>query len=57
VDECGFAAVRTENIWFMYQVTSAVKPIPAKDAAIQAEDRQYMPAIDNNGWGGIQLLA
>ncbi|MEA5507619.1 class I SAM-dependent methyltransferase [Halotia wernerae UHCC 0503] len=49
----GFEAVRTQDVWWINQVTSGVKPIPAIDAATQKQVQQYTPTsidrtIDNN---------
>ena len=37
----GFAAVRTEDVWFTSQLTSAIKPILAEDTTVQTNIRQY----------------
>jgi ubiquinone/menaquinone biosynthesis C-methylase UbiE len=44
----GFEALRTQDVWWINQVTSGVKPISATDAAAQAKVKQYIPVIDNN---------
>ncbi len=45
----GFEAVRTQDVWWINQVTSGVKPIPVTDAVTQKQVRQYTPtSIDNN---------
>jgi ubiquinone/menaquinone biosynthesis C-methylase UbiE len=53
----GFEAVRTEDVWWIHQVTSGVKPIPITDATTSAKVRQYIPAIDNNNLEGIESPA
>lgn len=49
----GFAAVRTQDIWWIHQLTSGVKPIPAADARNQKKEQIYAQTssdttIDNN---------
>lgn len=39
----GFAAVRTEDVWFTSQLTNGIKPIPVEDATIQRNIRRYTP--------------
>ncbi|WP_414577219.1 methyltransferase domain-containing protein [Anabaena sp. CCY 9402-a] len=53
----GFEAVRTEEVWWIHQVTSGVKPIPLTDATTQGKVRQYRPAIDNNDLEGLESPA
>lgn len=53
----GFEAVRTEDLWWIHQVTSGVKPIPVTDPTTQAKVRQYIPAIDNNNLEGLESPA
>ncbi|MEA5567318.1 class I SAM-dependent methyltransferase [Anabaena sp. UHCC 0399] len=53
----GFEAVRTEEVWWIHQVTSGVKPIPGTDATTQGKVRQYRPAIDNNDLEGLESPA
>ncbi|MDB9345789.1 methyltransferase domain-containing protein [Nodularia spumigena CS-586/05] len=50
----GFEAVRTQDVWWINQVTSGIKPIPVTDANMQNQAREYIPTptdttIDNNG--------
>ncbi len=40
----GFAAVRTEDVWFISQLTSAIKPILAESATAQTDVRHYTPS-------------
>lgn len=54
----GFEAVRTQDVWWINQVTSGIKPIPATDATTQKQVRQYTPrsidsTIDNNDLEGL----
>ncbi len=49
----GFEAVRTQDVWWINQVTSGIKPIPVTDAKMQNQAREYIPTprdttIDNN---------
>lgn len=53
----GFEAVRTEEVWWIHQVTSGIKPIPIKDTTTQAKVRQHIPAIDNNNLEGLESPA
>ncbi|MBD2345651.1 class I SAM-dependent methyltransferase [Anabaena subtropica] len=53
----GFEAVRTEEVWWIHQVSSGVKPIPVKDGTTQAKVRQHIPAIDNNNLEGLESPA
>ena len=39
----GFAAVQTQDVWWINQVTSAVKPILAEDLRSQRTVRHYVP--------------
>jgi ubiquinone/menaquinone biosynthesis C-methylase UbiE len=43
----GFAAVRTEDVWFISQLTSGIKPISAEDPAIQTNIKRYTPASNS----------
>lgn len=43
----GFAAVRTEDVWFISQLTSGIKPISAEDTATQTNMKRYTPTSDN----------
>ncbi|MEM9927946.1 MAG: methyltransferase domain-containing protein [Cyanobacteria bacterium P01_D01_bin.50] len=44
----GFAAVRTEDVWFISQLTRGIKPISAEDATTQTNVRRYAPtSLDN----------
>jgi ubiquinone/menaquinone biosynthesis C-methylase UbiE len=54
----GFEAIQTQNIWWVHQLTSGVKPIPVEDANVQTNVRQYVPtsidsAIENEGLQGF----
>ncbi|MBE9008274.1 methyltransferase domain-containing protein [Fortiea sp. LEGE XX443] len=54
----GFEAVRTEDVWWIHQITSGVKPIPVTDATVQTKVRQYTrgstdSTIDNNDLEGL----
>ncbi len=40
----GFAAVRTEDVWFISQLTSGIKPISAESATTQTDVRHYTPS-------------
>ncbi|MBD2363461.1 methyltransferase domain-containing protein [Anabaena minutissima FACHB-250] len=53
----GFEAVRTEEVWWIHQVTSGVKPILLTDPTTQGKVRQYRPAIDNNNLEGLESPA
>ena len=49
----GFAAVQTQDVWWVNQITSGVKPISATDVSAQKKVQQYNPisidsTIDNN---------
>ncbi len=52
----GFEAVRclrratpTQDVWWIHQVTSGIKPISAEDANVRQNVRQYVPtSIDND---------
>ncbi|MBE9201527.1 MULTISPECIES: class I SAM-dependent methyltransferase [unclassified Nodularia (in: cyanobacteria)] len=49
----GFEAVRTQDVWWINQVTSGIKPIFVADANMPNQARQYIPTprdttIDNN---------
>ncbi|MGH1392531.1 MAG: class I SAM-dependent methyltransferase [Trichormus sp.] len=50
----GLESVQTEEVWWIHQVSSGVKPIPVTDATTQAKMRQYRPAIDNNNLEGLE---
>ncbi|RCJ30590.1 methyltransferase type 11 [Nostoc minutum NIES-26] len=54
----GFEAVRTQDVWWINQVTSGVKPIPVTDVTAQKKRQQYTPrsidsTIDNNDLEGL----
>jgi ubiquinone/menaquinone biosynthesis C-methylase UbiE len=53
----GFGRVRTEDVWWIHQLTSGVKPISVNDRTVQVNQRQYMPAIDNNNLEGLESPA
>ncbi|MBW4685889.1 MAG: methyltransferase domain-containing protein [Komarekiella atlantica HA4396-MV6] len=58
----GFEAVRTQDVWWTNQVTSGVKPIPAKDTTIQKNVTRYSVTsrdntIDNNDLEGLESPA
>ena len=40
----GFAAVRTEDVWLISQLTSGIKPILAEGATTQTDVRHYTPS-------------
>jgi ubiquinone/menaquinone biosynthesis C-methylase UbiE len=40
----GFAAVQTQDVWWINQVTSGVKPILVEDTRVQKSVRHYTPA-------------
>lgn len=40
----GFAAVQTQDVWWINQVTSGVKPILVDDTTVQKNVRRYTPA-------------
>lgn len=53
----GFEAVSTEDVWWIHQVTSGVKPTAVTDT-MSAKVRQYNTGstdstIDNNDWEGL----
>ncbi|MBD2502391.1 class I SAM-dependent methyltransferase [Anabaena azotica] len=50
----GFDRVSTEDVWWIHQLTSGVKPISATDRTVNVKDRQYLPAIDNNNLEGLE---
>jgi ubiquinone/menaquinone biosynthesis C-methylase UbiE len=44
----GFEAVQTQDVWWINQVTSGVKPILSEDASVQTNVGRYTPAqVDN----------
>jgi ubiquinone/menaquinone biosynthesis C-methylase UbiE len=44
----GFEAVQTQDVWWLNQVTSGVKPILSEDTSAQKNVRRYTPAqVDN----------
>ena len=44
----GFEAVQTQDVWWINQVTSGVKPILSEDASVQINVGRYTPAqVDN----------
>jgi ubiquinone/menaquinone biosynthesis C-methylase UbiE len=52
----GFEAIQTQDIWWIHQLTSGVKPIPVEDVNVQTNVRQYAPtdrAIENEGLQGF----
>ncbi|MBD2435444.1 class I SAM-dependent methyltransferase [Nostoc sp. FACHB-110] len=54
----GFEGVRTEDIFWIHQVSSGIKPIPVTGSAVQAKVRQYTTGsiddtIDNNDLEGL----
>jgi ubiquinone/menaquinone biosynthesis C-methylase UbiE len=53
----GFGRVRTEDVWWIHQITSGVKPISATDGTVNVKDRQYLPAMDNNNLDGLESPA
>lgn len=44
----GFAAVRTEDVWFTSQLTSGIKPISVEDASTQSNVKRYVPTSPDN---------
>ncbi|MEO1429633.1 MAG: class I SAM-dependent methyltransferase [Cyanobacteria bacterium J06632_19] len=44
----GFAAIRTEDVWFVNQVTSGIKPISADDGTIENNIYRYTPNLSNS---------
>ncbi|MBH8577238.1 class I SAM-dependent methyltransferase [Nostocaceae cyanobacterium CENA369] len=58
MDAAGFEAVQTQDVWWINQVTSGIKPIPGTDVTIQKKVRRYTPTsidstIDNNDLEGL----
>ncbi|WP_017319416.1 class I SAM-dependent methyltransferase [Mastigocladopsis repens] len=54
----GFEAVQTEDVWWINQVTSGVKPIPSEDASVRKNVRRYTAVqvdgtIDNEDLQGF----
>ncbi|MGB3637415.1 MAG: methyltransferase domain-containing protein [Rivularia sp. (in: cyanobacteria)] len=43
----GFAAVRTEELWFTSQLTSGIKPISAEDTTNQTNIKRYSPSSNS----------
>ena len=51
-----FGAVHTEDIWWVHQLTSGVKPIASEDGTIQTQTLRNTPlsrgdTVDDNGEG------
>jgi ubiquinone/menaquinone biosynthesis C-methylase UbiE len=47
--KAGFQAVQTQDVWWINQVTSGVKPILVEDATAQTNVRHYTPTqVDNS---------
>ncbi|AFY55368.1 methylase involved in ubiquinone/menaquinone biosynthesis [Rivularia sp. PCC 7116] len=44
----GFAAIRTEDVWFVNQVTSGIKPISAENATNENNIHRYTPNLSNS---------
>ncbi|MBE9036422.1 hypothetical protein [aff. Roholtiella sp. LEGE 12411] len=58
----GFEVVRTQDVWWINQVTSGVKPIPTEDTTVQKNVKQYSSTsidttIDNNDLEGLESPA
>jgi ubiquinone/menaquinone biosynthesis C-methylase UbiE len=56
--KAGFEAVQTQDVWWVNQVTSGVKPIPRQDANAQRNVRRYAPTqvdktLDNEDLQGF----
>ncbi len=56
--KAGFEAVQTQDVWWIHQLTSGVKPIDKKDVTIYKNIRQYIrtstdSTIDNNDLDGL----
>lgn len=43
----GFATVRTEDVWFISQLTSGIKPISAEDTVTQTNINRYTPTSNS----------
>jgi ubiquinone/menaquinone biosynthesis C-methylase UbiE len=58
MNTAGFEAVQTQDVWWINQVTSGIKPIPVTDVTTQKKVRRYTPTsidstIDNNDLEGL----
>ncbi|WP_341526421.1 class I SAM-dependent methyltransferase [Nostoc sp. UHCC 0302] len=56
--KAGFEAVQTQDVWWIHQLNSGVKPIPSKDATVQQNFQLNTPTsrdttIDNNDLEGL----
>ncbi|MBE9211962.1 methyltransferase domain-containing protein [Plectonema cf. radiosum LEGE 06105] len=52
----GFAAVRTEDVWFTSQLTSGIKPISVEDASTYSNVKRYVPTSPDNTLDNNQLF-
>ncbi|MEC4817435.1 MAG: methyltransferase domain-containing protein, partial [Scytonema sp. PMC 1069.18] len=50
--KAGFEAVHTQDVWWVNQVTSGVKPIPLQNVYTQRNVRRYTPTLDNEDLQG-----
>lgn len=51
----GFEAVQTQDVWWINQVTSGIKPIPSDDVSTQRNVRRYTPIqVDTTVDNGMQ---
>lgn len=54
MEKAGFAAVQTQDVWWINQVTSGVKPIIQENTTVQKNVQKYAPtSIDNNDLEGL----
>lgn len=54
MEKAGFAAVQTQDVWWINQVTSGVKPIIQENTTGQKNVQKYAPtSIDNNDLEGL----
>ncbi|MEC4885804.1 MAG: methyltransferase domain-containing protein [Scytonema sp. PMC 1070.18] len=51
--KAGFEAVHTQDVWWVNQVTSGVKPIPLQNVYTQRNVRRYTPTLDNEDLQGF----
>ncbi|MBD2200875.1 MULTISPECIES: class I SAM-dependent methyltransferase [Calothrix] len=49
MEQAGFATLPTQDVWWIHQITSGVKPLAKKDVAIHKQVRQYVSKSTDNG--------
>jgi ubiquinone/menaquinone biosynthesis C-methylase UbiE len=57
VDATGFKAVQTKDLFLVHQVTHGIKPIPAEDTRVRAQQVSTSSTIDDFGSDGIPAPA